>query len=474
MSTLPKCSRGCGNFGSATRGGLCNACAGPCAVATPPLAPEVAALHPDRVVALQIHRNRQAHPNCVPVAVRADASRDARVGLLLDDAAGTMAGHAPLAAAAFADGMAAVAAAGVAAEPGSFGTHSMAESANERPERIVAASALLRDSGLAARCVQLKGRPATDEELGRAHSGAHAEALRAISPAAPGGAPPPPAALIAAMRASNYVFLNERSADAARFAAGAVVEAVSAVARGDVASAVCVVRPPGHHAEQHCMMGFCVANNVAVAAAAALAGGLERILIVDWDIHAGNGTSAVFEGDPRVLVFSLHARDAYPWPARPVEAHCAGAVGSGAGRGFTANVAWGPGDVGHVVSDSEYLHAFDTLLLPLARAFDPQLVLVSAGFDSAAGDEMGYGVTPAGYAALTQRLATLAGGRVVVALEGGYNVVAVARGLHAVTAALLGAVEGAPAGAARPPSEVAVRCVRETFDVLREFWPALR
>ena len=230
------------------------------------------------------------------------------------------------------------------------------------------------------------------------------------------------------------------------------------------------------------MMGFCLANSVAVAAGAALAEGLQRILIVDWDIHAGNGTAAAFAQDPRVLVFSLHAEEAYPFPARPMAAHGARAVGEGAGRGYTANVAWGRpgGAVGEEVGDAEYAHAFDALLLPLARAFDPQLVLVSAGFDSAAGDEMGFGVTPAGYAALTARLRTVAGGRVVVVLEGGYNVPAVARGLHACTAALLGAVEG-PQGSAegaeggqQRPSELAVRCVAETAAALRDFWPCLQ
>jgi acetoin utilization deacetylase AcuC-like enzyme len=112
--------------------------------------------------------------------------------------------------------------------------------------------------------------------------------------------------------------------------------------------------------------------------------------------------------------------------------------------------------------------------MPLARAFDPQLVFVSAGFDSAAGDEMGYGLTPAGYAWMTQRLLTLAGGRVVVTLEGGYNVVAVARSVHACTAALLGVVDSAPAAAPAPPSQVGARCVRETADALRKFWPCLR
>jgi len=241
------------------------------------------------------------------------------------------------------------------------------------------------------------------------------------------------------------------------------------------------------------MMGFCVSNNAAVAAAAALAeaeaapasaaAAAPRVLIVDWDIHAGNGTAAIFAEDPRVLVFSLHAEEAYPYPARPMAAHGARAVGVGAGQGFTANVAWGRpgGDVGGEVGDAEYAHAFDALLLPLARAFDPTLVIVSAGFDSAAGDEMGYGLTPAGYAALLARLRTLAGGRVVVVLEGGYNIPAVCLGMHACTAALLGAVEeeeegrgGAAAAARRPPSQLAVRCVAETAAALSEFWPCLK
>ena len=172
----------------------------------------------------------------------------------------------------------------------------------------------------------------------------------------------------------------------------------------------------------------------------------------------------MFYLDPGVLYVSLHryGDGFFPGTGKPER------VGEGPGRGYNVNVAWS----GKGAGDAEYLAAFDQLVMPVARAYAPELVLVSAGFDSAAGDEMGFSLTPAGYAALTQRLQTLAGGKVVVVLEGGYNVPAVARGLHACTAALLGAVEeeGAPA----PPSEVGARCVRETADALREFWPCLR
>ncbi|RHY97586.1 hypothetical protein DYB31_015341, partial [Aphanomyces astaci] len=200
---------------------------------------------------------------------------------------------------------------------------------------------------------------------------------------------------------------------AAHMSAGIVLSLVDKVVHGVARNGFAIVRPPGHHAEPTHAMGFCMFNNVAVAAAAAVAKfGLKRVLILDWDIHHGNGTEHMFEADPTVLYCSLHRYDDqgafYPGTGAP------DSVGSGAGTGFNVNVGWPGGGVG----DAEYLAAFDSLLMPIFRAYAPELVLVSAGFDSALGDPLGRcRLTPPGYAHLTHMLSSLAEGKIVLALE---------------------------------------------------------
>ncbi|RHY21138.1 hypothetical protein DYB32_009882 [Aphanomyces invadans] len=200
---------------------------------------------------------------------------------------------------------------------------------------------------------------------------------------------------------------------AAHLSAGIVLSLVDKVVHNQARNGFAIVRPPGHHAESSHAMGFCMFNNVAVAAKAAVAKfGLSRVLILDWDIHHGNGTEHMFEDDPTVLYCSLHRYDNqgafYPGTGAP------NSVGSGAGAGFNVNVGWPCGGVG----DAEYLAAFDSLLMPIFRAYAPELVLVSAGFDSALGDPLGRcRLTPPGYAHLTHMLSSLAGGKIVLALE---------------------------------------------------------
>jgi histone deacetylase 6 len=221
------------------------------------------------------------------------------------------------------------------------------------------------------------------------------------------------------------------------------------------------VRPPGHHAEADQAMGFCLFNNVAVAARAARRSGADRVLIVDWDLHHGNGTQNSFEDDPAILYFSTHEYPYYPGTGALAE------VGGGAARGRTVNVPWPAG-----MGDAEYLAAFDRVLLPIARAFDPQLVLVSCGFDAADGDPLGgMRLSAEGYAALTARVSSLAGGKVVLALEGGYNLRAIAAAAAAVTRVLLGdpRAELDPG----PLHRAAERILQETIDVHREFWPGV-
>jgi acetoin utilization deacetylase AcuC-like enzyme len=320
----------------------------------------------------------------------------------------------------------------------------------EHPGRLSAISGRLEKEGLAARCERVAAREASDEELVAIHE---PELVRAVDATA--------ATDFHAFDPDTYT--SRGSATAARLAAGGLVDLVAGVLEGQLANGFALVRPPGHHAERDRAMGFCLYNNVAVAARAAQARGLcERVLVLDWDVHHGNGTQHSFWDDPSVLYFSTHQFPFYPGTGAASEA------GGGAGRGYTVNVPWPAG-----MGDAEHLAAFDRLLMPIAERFAPELVLVSAGFDAAEGDLLGgMRITPAGYAAMTERLSRLAGGRVVLALEGGYNLDAISRSAAACLRVLVGdAVEAADFG---EPSRTGEQAIAETAAVQRLFWDALR
>jgi acetoin utilization deacetylase AcuC-like enzyme len=202
----------------------------------------------------------------------------------------------------------------------------------------------------------------------------------------------------------------------ARLAAGGVLTAAEAVIDGAAHNAFAIVRPPGHHARPDQAMGFCFFNNVAIAAQFLIERrGLERVLILDWDVHHGNGTQEIFYDSPQVLYMSTHQSPFYPGSGMFDE------VGADAGAGFTVDVPMPAG-----FGDAEYLRMFDDLLMPIARQFKPQFVLISAGFDCHYRDPLGgMRVTADGFAAMTRRLKQLAaeacGGRMVAVLEGGYD-----------------------------------------------------
>lgn len=202
---------------------------------------------------------------------------------------------------------------------------------------------------------------------------------------------------------------------------------------GELDNGFALVRPPGHHAEANQAMGFCLFNNIALAAAWALKRkGLSRVMVVDWDLHHGNGTQHSFRSDARVLYFSTHQYPFYPGSGALDE------VGDGEGRGFTVNVPLNPGH-----GDEEYVAIFQNLVQPLARAYKPELILVSAGFDIYRQDPLGgMTVTTDGFAALARLLKEAAeevcGGRLVITLEGGYDVEGQARGVGKIIDMLLG------------------------------------
>ncbi len=263
------------------------------------------------------------------------------------------------------------------------------------------------------------GRAATREQLGRVHTSsflAHIFELRGKN----------------AWLDNDTTAVSPGSIEAAEVAAGTAVAAVEAVVQGRTKSAFALVRPPGHHAEPVRARGFCLFNNVAVAAAHARAElGCERVLVVDWDAHHGNGTQDIFWADPDVMVFDIHrASPFYPGSGGLEE------VGVGLGEGTTINVPL-PGDSG----DDAYLRAFKDILVPAADWFQPDLILVAAGFDPHPFD-LAMNVSYDGFAAMTGILQTLArqhcDGRLVFVLEGGYHLLSLSRGVRTVLHVLAG------------------------------------
>eukprot|EP00939_MAST-03C_sp_MAST-3C-sp1_P003052 g3052.t1 len=324
----------------------------------------------------------------------------------------------------------------------------------ERPNRIRAIYGNLLRVGLLKRCHRMSAREVRASELKGVHDpNLHKSVSEIDGPLSIGG----------------DTYANQHTPLAARLAAGTTAEMALRVARFEAHNGIAIVRPPGHHAERSKCMGFCLYNNVAVAAQAVLSEtDVERVLIVDWDVHHGNGVQDIFEEDDRVLYVSLHrfGNGFYPGTGAANE------VGRGKGVGKNLNVAWSKGMMGN----AEYLMAFDSLVMPMAREFRPQLVLVAAGFDAARGDPLGgCDVTPVGYAHMTAMLQTLASGRIVVALEGGYNLQIIAASAQAVVRTLLG--DPIPPFTDRHSSVAKMSAVRDvrlaaTYHV--QFWRSLR
>lgn len=252
------------------------------------------------------------------------------------------------------------------------------------------------------------------------------------------------------------------SFDAALYAAGSAVQAVEEVLRGRAKNAFALVRPPGHHAEPDRAMGFCLFNNAAVAAEAARKLGAQRVLIVDWDVHHGNGTQAAFFGRSDVLYISTHQYPFYPGTGAPTE------IGHGEGEGFTVNVALPGGQ-----QDVDFAAAFNDVILPVSSAYKPDLVIVSAGFDAHEDDPLGgMRLTERAFAAMTCALDTVAGGKLVLLLEGGYSLYALPRSVHACLEVLAGRREDF--GAGEGVSTSTARAIAATKDALKNHWRALK
>ncbi|HYN04365.1 MAG TPA: histone deacetylase [Vicinamibacteria bacterium] len=311
-----------------------------------------------------------------------------------------------------------------------LGQHDAGPGHPERPERLEAVRRGLREGGLVGDLVPLPPRPATREELLRVHTAAHVDRVASAAGKL--------------VRLDPDTAMGRRSWDAATQAAGAVADAVDKVLDGALDRAFCNVRPPGHHATPGRAMGFCLLNNVAVGAAAALARGLKRVAVIDFDVHHGNGTQEAFWRDPRVLFVSSHQFPYYPGTGALDE------VGEGEGRGFTVNLPMPAG-----LGDAEYRRAYREIVEPIGRAFDPELVLVSAGFDAHRDDPLGgMALSAAGFGELMDVCLAVASGaargRLVAVLEGGYDLDGIAEASAAVVARMLGRPFAAPDAAPRP------------------------
>ncbi|UZJ52442.1 hypothetical protein CBS101457_001762 [Exobasidium rhododendri] len=271
---------------------------------------------------------------------------------------------------------------------------------------------------------------------------------------------------------ASSLYVNEHSARCARLSCGGVIEMCDAVASGKVRNGFAIVRPPGHHAEPDRSMGFCFYNNVAVAARFLKEKYREecrKILILDWDVHHGNGTQNAFYDDGEVLYISIHRyEDGTYFPGGDGGNY--DQVGEGPGLGKNVNIPWKEADM----MDADYLAAFQRIVMPIAYEFAPDLVIISAGFDAAEGDELGEcHVSPQGYAQMTYDLASLANGKLVVALEGGYNLDSIAKSALSVTEVLLG--EAPPPFA---PGQQASSLASDTFlqveKVQSRYWNSIR
>jgi acetoin utilization deacetylase AcuC-like enzyme len=283
-------------------------------------------------------------------------------------------------------------------------THGLRSGHPESPERL-AVLLELADEAFGAGVIELRHpTPADPEALRRVHDEAYVNRVLGITGRTE-------------VLDDDETSVSSGSVHAARLAAGSLLDAVTAVSTGAGPRAMCLVRPPGHHAEADRAMGFCLFSNVAVAAAAARATGLaQRVLIVDWDVHHGNGTQSAFWDRADVLTFDMHQHPLYPGTGTAHE------CGVGAGLGHCVNLPLPAG-----LADADYLALVDRILVPLADRFAPELVLVSAGFDAHLADPLGgMELTSEGFAALCSRVRAIAdrhaGGKLILALEGGYDV----------------------------------------------------
>ncbi len=318
----------------------------------------------------------------------------------------------------------------------------------ENAQRLEAIMAHLEETGLLKQLTPIRPRPATTEELEYVHQASYVSRIQD-----------------AAVRGGGWLdgdtVMSPDSYDAALYAAGGAIEATDAVISGGVTSAFALVRPPGHHATSLAAMGFCLFNNIAIAAQHALKKHkLDKVTIIDFDVHHGNGTQEAFYNNPQVLYISTHQYPHYPGTGT------VGETGSGAAEGTTVNIPL-PGGSG----DDEYRRVFEQIVVPVVRRFRPELILVSAGYDLHWKDRLAMmEVSTAGFAEMIRFIKGLAAelchGKTVITLEGGYNLKALATSVKATFDVLLGNSDiedplGQPKRRAAPDITPLIKAIKE-------------
>jgi acetoin utilization deacetylase AcuC-like enzyme len=324
----------------------------------------------------------------------------------------------------------------------------------EQPARIVAIERELSARGWLG-FSRVRSEAVSIEALSAVHPPEHIEMVAALSRRGGG-------------QIDMDTVVSEGSYEAALHAAGGATRLVDLLLDGSAPCGFSAHRPPGHHALPRRAMGFCLFNNVAVAARHALSGrGLERVMIVDWDVHHGNGTNDIFFDSREVLFLSIHQSPLYPGTGGASE------VGSGDGTGFTVNLPVPPG-----AGDAEFVGLVEGVAVPLISAFAPQLLLISAGYDAHADDPLAdCRVGEAGYAAMTRALQAAAGAvgtPVGALLEGGYALGALARSVAATMEVLAAGVDGSWDDASMANTAPATPLVAQARDRLAQWWPELR
>jgi len=301
-----------------------------------------------------------------------------------------------------------------------FLEHDMGSHHPESPERLRAILSQLESTGIMSKLTRVDPRKAEKKWIKRIHAPAYVQRIDDKTPSS-GYASIDPDTL-----------MSPGSLEAAYLAAGGAMAAVDAIMDNQVDQVFCAVRPPGHHAEANRAMGFCLFNNVAIAARYIQERhGLQRVLIIDWDVHHGNGTQHAFEEDPSIIFFSTHQYPHYPGTGAENER------GQGKGEGTTINVPMYSGQ-----GDEVYREVFQKVLVPAADAFKPEFVLISAGFDAHEDDPLAsMAITTKGYGELTRIVSDIANihchGRIVACLEGGYNLQALAASVEQHILALM-------------------------------------
>ncbi|ORY06291.1 Arginase/deacetylase [Basidiobolus meristosporus CBS 931.73] len=312
------------------------------------------------------------------------------------------------------------------------------------------------------KCLRIPAREATDEEIQLVHSKEHHEEVASISDLNYKD-------LKTTASQYNSIYLSNESGYCARLSCGGVIEMVDAVYTGKVRNGMAVVRPPGHHAEPDEPMGFCLYNNVAVAVRVLQKKhGVKKVLVLDWYVFTRNGIQKAFIDDPDVLYISIHRyEDANFYPYSTAAAHYV--VGDGLGAGRTVNIPWPCAGMG----DADYLYVMNHIVMPIAREFAPEIVIVAAGFDAAAGDDIGECfVTPTAFAHMTSLMKSLSGGKIVLAMEGGYSLDAIGVSALACFKILLG--EDPPLSPPMVPSPRCIETAHRVVHIQSKYWESLQ